>query len=426
VSPFGISDSLRIRFQGNIDNPASYTFRQLGRNEAPRSLAIDLSSTRLFPSSGKLDYQVAALAEETSAIRVLVSSDEISSTITATQIEIGSIQSSIDPITFDLSNDANGDGLLDVLDESESIVSSLTAFNDLADFGFSSLSLSGSELTLEIQSNATAEYTVYAAIAGVDESGNVIYLGGQGPTAVSQADTMAARFVANGQLLDSDNLIKFDIVNLPGSNGSSTIVLSDDNSTVDDFVNALPSTIRLASRVIVAPNGGQVNLQLPLDIDIGLGASIPLRFRGDASFRKIVSADLSGLDNLTDEENSVTLDEAVLRLGFENSIPLGLEARIRIVDAGGALVTQIPAAADPPMTIAASETNQFGAGSTPAIGISEISIDRPTLELMSQGADIELVLTLSAGQQGVRRVRASDEIEIDLSGEFDLKVSTGN
>ncbi|NND70753.1 MAG: hypothetical protein HKN43_04170 [Rhodothermales bacterium] len=424
TAPYGSSDSLRIRFQGGVDNPASHIFKALSRNAAPRNIDIDLSSVRLYSVAGALDYNLHARAEESSQVRVLASGDDISSTITAQQIQVGAIQATIDPLTIHVTDDSNSDGLLDVLQPEESIETSLSAVNDLAAFGFSSLSLAGSELTFELSTNVEADYVLYAAIAGLDSEGAVTYLGGRGNMEVLPSDTLVGTFVANGAPLSASDLIRIDISSVEAA--QSTVVLSDANSSVDDFINSLPGSVRIAGIVILQPGGGPVSIQLPVDLDIGLGASIPLRFRGDATFAKTVSADLSGLNNLADDESSVSLDAAIIRLSYENEIPLGLDARIRIVDGNGAPTVTIPALTEPSMTIAASETTEFGTASTASSGVSEIAIDRATLLQMAQGADIELLLNVSAGQQGVRRVRASDQIKVDMSGEFDLKVSTGN
>ena len=424
MAPYAPSDSLRLRFQGSTDNPTSYIYRGIGRNEGPRNVSVDMASLRMYSDAGDLRYNIAATAEEATDVREIISDDQINSTVEANQIEVASVQATIDPIRFDVTEDADSNGLLDVLHSSESIESSLSGIGDLVDFGFTSLSLAGTELTLDISSSVSANYVLYAAIVGIDPDGNPVFLSGKNESAVSPSDTMSTKFAADGALLPAADLIRFNVSS--GESQQASVVLNESNSNIDDFINGLPTSIRLAAAVIVEPDGGQVSLELPFTFDIGLGASIPLRFKGDAAFNKLVNADLSGLDELTDPEKIVSLDQATLRLGYENGIPLGLEARIRVVDESGNTIVTIPSLAEEPLTVESAASSEFGISSEATVGIGELTIDNETLVQMAAGSDIELVLSVMADQEGVRRVRAIDEIKVNLTGDFDLRVSTGN
>lgn len=424
LAPYGPGDSLVVRFEGSVDQPASYVYYGIARNEGPRNISISLASLRMFTDVGEIPYNIMAIAEESSDVREVVANDEISSTVAARDIVLSSIQATIDPMTFDVTEDVDSNGRLDVLDASESITASLSGISDLVEFGFSSLSLAGTELTLELTSNAQADFVLYAAIAGVNSEGTVSFLGGKGSAEVVASDSMASRFSADGVTLSAADLVRIE-VSATESNQTS-IVLSEDNSNIDDFINGLPTSIRLASTVIVEPDGGQVSLELPFEFDIGIGASIPLRFRGDASIDKLASADLSGLSDLTDPDEVLSLNAATLRLGYENAIPLGLEARISVIDINGNVVATIPALSEEAIIVGAASANEFGTSSEAAVGVGELSVDRETLVLMASGSDLQIELKVSADQNGVRRVRSTDTIQMNLTGEFDLRVSTGN
>lgn len=424
LSPYGPGDSLVVRFQGSQDQPSSYLYSRVVRNEGPRNISVSLASLRMFTDVGDIPYNIVAISEASNDVREIVINDEISSTVAARDIMLSAVQASIEPMTFNVTEDLDGNGQLDVLSPDESITASLSGVSDLVEFGFTSLSLAGTELTLELTSSVDANIVLYAAIAGIDSEGNVMYLGGKGASEVAQSDSMAGKFSANGSVLTAADLMRIEISDTESS--QTSIVLTEDNSNIDDFINGLPTSIRLASMVILEPEGGQVSLDLPFEFDIGIGASIPLRFRGDATLDKLTSADLSGLSDLTNPDEVLSLNEATLRLGYENEIPLGLEARISVIDAGGNVVATVPSLSQDAITVEAASANEFGTSSEVSIGVGELSIDRETLVLMATGSDLQIELKVRAEQSGVRRVRSTDTIQMNLTGEFDLRVSTGN
>ncbi len=426
VAPFSSSDSLVVTFSGNVDVPEQYLFSRIERNQAGRDILINLAGVRILPEGEQLRYNVHSQTEQAADTRVFSTSDDVSTTFAAAGLEIRTLSATIDPTEVDVTADVTSDGLLDLMNDAEASVTTLDGLQELQDFGLDGLSLQGTSLSFNIETNVQADAVLYGAFLGIDQDASQIYLAGTGENSVSAADPIASKFVVGGQQVDPANLIKFDI---EGSSSAQkvarSVVLSGENSNIDEFVSDLPAELRFVGTLLIQPGGGHVTITQPVELEVGIGASVPLRISGSATFNKDVDADLSGLRDITDDQNNVSLNDAELVLTYSNGLPVGFNAVIELQDASGAVVGTIPAGNEAPLLLQTASVDESGIATSPSSGTIEIPMSAARLEAMAQAQKLGLRFNLTSASW-VSRLRADDEIQVSVKGNFGVRISTGD
>ena len=428
LPPYGPSDSLVIRFEGSFDNPEAFKYRKINRNEGPRSVSVDLSDVRIFPTDNRITYHIDATSETASSTRTLSATDEISASIGVSNAEIETVSAFIEPFSTDVTDDANGDGHLDVLDDAEAALTSLDGLDDLAQQDIDGLLFTGSEFTFNIHTNITTDLDLYAVLVGVTSDGEHVYLSGKGANAVSAADTMAAGFTAGGVPVRPEDMIRLSIEGAPvaGQTITRTVVLDGSNSNVDVFISELPQEVRYVGKALVQADGGQAVLVEPFELSASLGASIPVHIGGDFTFRDDLEADLSDLSDLTDPAKDVLVEGGTLRLMFENGIPLGLDARLDVLDALGEVTVSFPTEGNPALRLEPAPTDENGTAAGMRSGMIEISVSEDELRALSRGQTIRLVLGFETDPSAPSaRLRTDDMVKLRLQGDFRFEVKVG-
>lgn len=428
LPPYGVGDTLVISFQGSFDNPEAFKYRKIDRNEGPRDISVDLSDVRVYPLDNQLTYHISATSEAAASTRTIDASDEISASIQVRDAEIGTVSAFIEPFATDVTDDANGDGQLDVLDDAEAALTSLDNLDDLADQDIDGLSFSGSEFTFNIQTNITTDLDLYAVLVGATSDGQTVFLSGKGPNAVSAADTMAAGFTAGGAPVRPEDMIRLSIEGapVPGQTVTRTVVLDASNSNVDAFISELPQEVRYVGRALVQAGGGHDVLVEPFELSASIGASIPVNIGGDFSFSDVLDANLSDLSDLTDPTKDVLVEGAALRLSYENGIPLGLDARLEVLDALGEVTVAFPTEGNPALRLEPAKTDANGTAAEMRPGMVEIPVSEDELRRLSRGQQIRLVLGFETDPSGPSaRLRTDDTVKLSLQGDFRFEVNVG-
>ncbi|GIV61262.1 MAG: hypothetical protein KatS3mg044_0128 [Rhodothermaceae bacterium] len=426
--PYRPEDSLVICFQGLQDQPSANKFRRLERQEGPRQVAIDLKDVRVYPTGNRLTYYIHATSETTSATRELTASDQIQANLQVVDLQPTEVAGYVKPFSVAVTPDANDDGRLDVLDDAEAEVSTLDDLADLAAEDFEGLQLKGSAFTFTIRTNVTTDLDLYAVLVGLTPDGEQVFLSGRGEHAVPPTDTLADDFLLGGVPARPEQLIHFRIegASTPGKTVTRTVILNAENSNVDDFISALPDRIRYAGKAIVQAGGGHAILAEPFEFEAAIGATVPLQLAGDVTFRKEVDADLSDVNDLTAPEKDLRVEEATLRLQYANGLPLGLKARLEVLDELGEVVTVLPAETAAPLRLDAATTGDDGTAAEPRNGLAELTLDENQLRALARGRQIRLQLDLeTAPERETIRLRASDTVRLSLQGNFRFQVDIG-
>jgi len=427
LAPYSPADTLVIRFAGTADNPSAHNFSKIERSSGPRNVTVDLSDVRVYPRGNQLTYHILARSESATSTRSISAFDRISASIRVNNAQIKSVSAILDPTSVAVTQDSDGDGRLDIFNDAEANVTSLDDLKDLSDQNIDGLTFSGSEFSFNVRTNISADMDLYAVLAGTKADGQQVFLTGRDEYAVAPSDSLVSSFLVGGAPADAGQMIHFILQGTPdpGQTITRTIVLNASNSTVDEFVSSLPQDIRYVGKAIVQPNGGQVTLSKPFELSASIGASIPLAIDGDFSFQKDVDADLTDLSDLTDPNKDVTVKGGTLRLTYENGIPLGLNARLEVLDNLGEVAVTFPGAGDADLLLDAAQTDAIGTASAARSGMVELALDESEVRQLSRGKQIRLVLGFQTDQNKTARMRADDTLNLSLLGDFSFDVKVG-
>ncbi|ARA94655.1 hypothetical protein AWN76_016845 [Rhodothermaceae bacterium RA] len=425
VPPYGPGDSLVIRFEGLSDEPGAYKFQGIAAKSTLRDLAIDLSDLRIYPDGHQLTYHVSALSQAASKTSALNVTDRIRASIGARDLQLRHVAASVEPFSVSMTEDADGDGRLELLSEDEAVVASFGDFSELSR-RLDGLQLAGSALTFSLTTNLAAGLDVYGAIVGTTADGERVFLSGRGDYAVAPSDSLVGRFTLGGVPLPAEQLIRFRLSGADGPDQprTNTIVLDGDNSTVDAFISKLPQNLRFVGKAVVASDG-RVELREPFELDAAIHANIPLNIGGRFTVVDTVEADLSDLADLTRPDETVTLEQATLRVSYDNGIPLGISAQMDVLGPQGDVLLTLPNTEDGVLRLAAAPTDEAGLATDLAAGEIEFPVSRDDLRTLAEGERIQLRLTVQPSGDEVARLRATDRLRIALKGDIRLNVQAG-
>lgn len=431
--PYAPGDSVVLRF---TQNPGGdFEFAAIGADEPPRDVRVDLGGRdlRLFPTGNQVSYHVEGAletiptgGETTQNLRRIDFEDEVRTNVSVGSLDVRALEAGVTPFSVFVTSDANGDGRLDLADDAESSSVSFEGFGDLAG-PLEGLQVEGSRLTVSITTDAGTNARLYAAIQGREENTRA-FLAGRGERRVVPRDTLGDDFYQGSSRIAAQDLIQIPIPAAP-TNAPITrsLMLSDENSTADDFVSALPTSIRFAGQALLVGDANhRIRLRRPLTFEAGLNASVPVRFEGSFTVRDTVDADLSSLQDFTDPEEDVTVSTAQLEVAYTNRVPMGTNVDISVLDAEETEVLQLPGDGE---TLQVDPAPKADDGTTAAASSGTISIDLTEQEVRSlaQGDRLFLRLTLNQQEDGPpATVRATDTIELSLRAKVNGTITVGD
>ncbi len=158
-----------------------------------------------------------------------------------------------------------------------------------------------------------------------------------------------------------------------------------------------------------------------IEVNWGLGTNNTKQ----VTIRDTIEADFSGLEDLTDPENSVRLESASFRLQYANTLPLGGDLKLVVLDENEADVKTL---ADPLSVEAAPKERGTGRSSGTVKNTEELEVgsDRAALRALAQGRKIQLRLdfTQTNNPNVNARIRADDTFRFDLKVNTDALVNT--
>ncbi|MFH5884447.1 hypothetical protein ACG2F4_09060 [Halalkalibaculum sp. DA3122] len=423
-APYNPGDSVTVQFD---QIPRS------GSGTAPDE-SIDLSDVRIFAEDNKLVYNIKGATENTQDgsgdIRTINESDQMGATVGINNLAIDEAFGVVVPRNVIVNDDdpSNGTDVVDLFNDNEAQTITIDALEDLSD-QLDGIEFTNPEMSIRYFTNIGIPATIYASIVGVDAGGNRVYLKGSqgGPHYVNSttADNLD-ELNANGSKLDSNQLIKFTIS--PSQDPATPQFVSFDksNSNVDEFLNNLPSDIRLVSVATVNESLQEGTITDPVEFDPSMSVDIPLDLSANsASYRDTVEVDLGDLPD--PEQDDQRLTEGTIHIDYTNGLPLGTTLNLVLLDADGNEVTRIPSSSQDPLTIGSATVDSGSGFVTEAnAGNLSISLEQDQLNLLNQTTDMEFLIGLNTDQnRSSVRLRAEDTIsvKISLSGSVESTVN---
>ena len=425
VAPYTEADSLVIEFSGSTNNVESLQFSQLSGETTLSDIPIDLSGVRIYPVDNVATYNVFAVSEAGQPTSLNVA-DQIIASLAPQSLQVSKVSAIMTPTSIDLTEDANGDGVLEVMNNNEAEVMDLGSLDALSEYDMDEFSFNGTQFTFNVDTNLGADIVFYAAMVGVKGDGSLVYLSGTNEFAVTADDTLASNFVLNGTPVDPQNLMKFVI---PGASSASqvetkVIEINSTNSNVDAFISSIPEEFRYVGKGLVqGSNGGLVELQKPFTIAANISAGIPLSFSGSFGIDESFEADLSSLEDLTEEDADVSINEGTLMLEYTSGLPVGVDLQVEFLNDAGRVVATMPDSAGTSFQLAPAGVNDAGMATTTTTDLLEIGVTEDQLRAMSAGTEARLNLRVNTNDGVPATLRSSDTIQIRLLGKFDITVA---
>jgi hypothetical protein len=152
----------------------------------------------------------------------------------------------------------------------------------------------------------------------------------------------------------------------------------------------------------------------------------------EVTVRDTLDADFSGLEDLTESGNDVQLDKASLDFTYENTLPLGADLTLTVVDeSGNTIRTLSPASSSSSDVIPLTPAKKDGDGNaTTPFPNETITIDlgdRQRLQELADGRRIRLRMDMAQKQDGpAARIKAKDTWQFTLTIDADGTVNTGS
>lgn len=419
-APYGEGDGLSVRFEGTTTDAETHTYPALGANSSRDRVAVDLSGMRLMPGGNELDYRIEATADQ-----IPLSGGEIGGTLSADRLSVSRILAVVDPIWVDLTDDADGDGRLELHRDEEAQVTELPGLADLSGV-LSSLSVDGAALDLQIGTNVPVGTNFYVGLQGKGGSEHVFLSGSRGlAVSASEADRLDLHGEAGA--LGPGRLIRFPLpsASTPSKVSSRSIDLNvgPENSNADAVLNSLPSELRLVGQALVNPQGpSRIALARPIELSADLQAQIPIQASGEiVTVSDLREVDFSDLDGLRDTTGGATIQRGALRLLYDNGLPVGAELTAVVLDANEEPIGVRLGSEEEPIVIEAAGT-QDGLAVAPVDGEATVELSAEEIDRLHEGRYVDVELTVRAGSSEAVRLQADDRIELALRGSFELRL----
>ncbi len=390
-----------------------------------RDIEIPLADHRIVAPNNELSYNIYVVTEDTrehpqnDTLRTIESDHDIQADLEVDNLQIREASGIIEPRTILLNEDADGDGNLDIFNDAEAEVSEFDDLDFGEDLNLDDLEVLNSELNLSYSTNLEAESYIYALIAGVDENGDTVYLSGKPDSdfEVAEDDTVSG-FYAGGSPVSHEKLIRFPVDGPADEDQPSTISFNSENSTIDDFISSLPEEIRFIGKNLVNPDRQIARIIDPIEFDTNLGVDLPLNFAtpdNPAFFSSRTAADLSELSSFDE------LDNANVKITYENALPLEAKLSLEFFDADDELITQVPVDEDQQDRMrlrAASIDSESRFASEASADIFEVNLDSDQIRDLHRTDSLDYSLEISTSDREEIKLRRDDGIELRVGASF--------
>lgn len=421
------SDSLWFELTG-----ANRIRRAASDQSAQPVINQPLDGMRIYAPNNKVRYNVVAVTENTrisppdDQVRTVSSNNTFRARVEIEDLKIKSAVGRVRPRVELINDDEGDDGILDLFNDNEA---EITDFEDLRELSerISGLEFKNPSFDLIYDTNLGVRGSIIAAIVGISDSGERVYLSGkQGSDMEVLATDDVAGLSANGAPIDRSDLIKFDIQ--PASQvgevvRSQVIRFDTETSNVDKFLSNLPVEIRFVGKVVVNPDDAEGFIVDPVEFATSMAIDIPINLSTaegtPARVEDVLEADLGDLPGPDDD---LRLTEMVLFVTYENGLPFETGFEIEFLDENEQVITT--AAGVPIEKVSFSlkgaqvdQTSRFV--SSPASDMAEIRLTGAQLDEINRTRNIRLV-----GELATSRDAVSGEVKLRADDYITLKVAT--
>ncbi len=417
-------DSLRIRYIPGLD--------QIQRSSTSPAKERDLAGFRLYALNNEIEYNIYAVTENTQdaapgdQTRVINENDEISSAVSIENLRIAEAFGEIVAQNVILGDDdpSNGTDVLDLFNETEVELIEIDGLEDLSS-QISGLQFTQASLSINYESNIGVPTTIYGAFLGVNGDGEEVYLNGKegGNAEVFSTDPIDGLQV-NGVQIPADSLIKFELETSNSGLQMFSLVFDSTNSTVNEFLNNLPSEIRFIGKAVVNEDGTEATISTPLDFDPAFSIDLPLAFRTTEETVFTDTTETDALQDLPTPEDEANFSEGLLVLSYENGLPLGFSLSLTFLDENDAVVTTLPQDASTggqyDLTGAiVNEITRFA--ETPSSGNIQIALTDAQLSELYRTTSIIIESNLRTSLNEEVKFKATDSIKLSVSAKISIQ-----
>lgn len=453
VEPYDEGDQLVVKFvedpcgDGPCGSDGEY---ERDINNLEDGFNISLKDTRVYPDKPKIEENGTVTFKIDGQVNpdLMVEDDDKISLGGTTSLDDFKIQEidvgAAKPFMVTVTPNENG-GDINVANENEVRTATFDGFGGITG-RVNGLKLADVSLSFQIETVnlASTDAQFYAAIQGTNET-DQIYLGGtEDQDATRGADRnvsslpFSTAFTENGSSLQNESLIKLGVGLEEASLGDKVrtpLVVDEDNSNVSDFVNVLPTEVRLAGQAEINTDAGGLNVRKPISLDANLSLNVPLRIKDRFVVRDTIDADFSDLNDLTNSEKDVNISTAELQFRYTNGLPLGADVKMVIVDAAGTVIETFNDGFDnDDLRIEPATKDGDGAAASPSSGtfVFTLGSSQEDLQALANGDEIRLALNMDQegsgdGSEATARLRADDQLTLNrVRLEADASVQTGN
>jgi len=421
-------DSFDLQFPDIIRQGEPLTVSLAG---IPETTEKNLSDARLSPTNNEVTYSLQGTLEDVAPteqtadnLRVLRYDDEIRGDVSVSALQVRAVEAGVDPFTVDVTTDANGDGRLDLSDDREASEASFGEFDGLAD-QTENLRLTGTELKFRADTDIGTHMQLYAALQGRNGPTRTYLSGTDSEKRVPSAT--GGDFYNGARQIASEDLIQFGVEGASKNNlETRSVSLTNENSTVDDFLSTFPTSLRFVAQARLGGGEGRLRLRRPVTFDTGLSVAVPVRLKGSFAITDTIDADFSGLDDVTDPTKDVTVSAAELRVRFTNALPVGADAELFVLDENQNQVLSLPDG-DESLRVKAPAKADDGTAEGSRTGSTSLDLSTAQLRDLAAGRRLALRLTMDQAEEGgAATFRATDTIELSLEASVEASVSVNN
>lgn len=419
-SPYNAADQVTLDFSIAADTDPSVS-------------DVDLSDVRMSPTGNVVDYSLQGTLEDippseqtADNLRLLQYDDEIRGDVSVGALDVRAVEAGVNPFTVDVTPDADGNDRLDLANDQEASEASFGNFDGLAD-RIDGLQLSGTEVKFRTESDIGTDVQLYAALQGRNGTTQTFLAGADAEKSVTST-SRGEDFYNDGSQIATDDLIQLGVDAAPTSDPvTRSVQLTNDNSTVDEFLSTFPSSLRfIAQARLTGDADGRMRVRRPLTFDTGLSVAIPVRVDGSFTISDTIAADFSALQDLTDPTKNVTVSSAELRVRYKNGLPLGADAELVVLDKNKNPVRSLPGEGE---TIRVKPPAKADDGTAKGARKGKTTLNLSESELRDLAAGRSLDLRLAMDQEdagGPATFRATDTIQLSLETSVKASVSTSN
>lgn len=390
-----------------------------------------LDDLRIYAPGNEVKYHIVAVTEDTrnaeggDSVRTVQSTDRFTALVTVEDFALNRAFGQVQTRTEFLNDDYNDDGFIDLFDDNEAEISKIDDLEGISE-RLSGIHLVDPGFDLIYQTNIGVPGTIIAAIVGINEKGEEVYLSGKhGSSMEVRSGDGYGDLMARGSQIDRSDLIRFDFspANRMGELSEKKVIRFDrETSNVDVFLSSFPVEIRFIGKVIANPDLVEGFVLDPIDFNASFGIDIPMNLSTEtgnpASIEDTISVDLSDLPS---REDDIAIDELTLYLFYENGLPFQTGLRLQFLDENYQVITN--SENEPLDEVAFSvgaakinNTSRFVA--QPNIGMTEIRLNGDQLDNLHLTRNILLRGTLATSRDdlsGEVKVRARDYIGISIN-----------